>query len=492
MAKSKMNILLHAATPKKIYLIKIIIATMMSVLLLSTRTYGWGGVNQLRTKRTGLVALSMLSKMMVSAARSRRTGLSSTGTRLLIGNLVTAITQFDRTTPLSHPAAFVKFRPVSSLNNHVTSSDAITEDIKQPQNATQTAETKKIILTELVKLLDDAALLIQSHELSTEELGIQLISTLMSKFERGQLVPEAYLKRLLHISTDRHKLLPNILHINSDHSQNLSGEVTVCGDTHGQYVDFIQIFDEKIGGFPSIHNKFVFNGDMVDRGPKATEIMILLLTMKVVNDESMWLLRGNHETSDMTSDFGFQNEVQGKYGLTMYYDFLEFFKAMPLGAVVEDQAFVVHGGLGRSTFNATLAELDEEDRFCIDADTPFLNDLLWPDPVPSFSGLFKSGKRGSGSIGFGEAATRNFLEKNNLSLIVRSHEMVMEGFNVTHGGAVLTVFSAANYCGVCKNKGAILKFRKENGNDLKVSVVQFKEASKKPYQPLTREITDDM
>jgi hypothetical protein len=39
-----------------------------------------------------------------------------------------------------------------------------------------------------------------------------------------------------------------------------------------------------------------------------------------------------------------------------------------------------------------------------------------------------------------------WLEENNLKLLVRSHEMKDEGYEVTHNGKCITIFSAPNYC----------------------------------------------
>ena len=46
-----------------------------------------------------------------------------------------------------------------------------------------------------------------------------------------------------------------------------SSYFTVSGDTHGQFFDFIRIFRDDIGGgWPKRTNKYLFNGDMADRG----------------------------------------------------------------------------------------------------------------------------------------------------------------------------------------------------------------------------------
>lgn len=93
------------------------------------------------------------------------------------------------------------------------------------------------------------------------------------------------------------------------------GQLNIIGDTHGQYEDVLKIFSGGIGGFPSSLNKFVFNGDMVDRGPRGSEILVLLLSFKLLNPDSVHLLRGNHETDEMISNYGFAKEAKNKYGM---------------------------------------------------------------------------------------------------------------------------------------------------------------------------------
>ena len=80
-------------------------------------------------------------------------------------------------------------------------------------------------------------------------------------------------------------------------------EITVCGDTHGQYYDLLNIF--KINGNPSKKNPYLFNGDFVDRGSFSLEVIFTLLAWKVSDPECMHLTRGNHETKSLNKLYGY-------------------------------------------------------------------------------------------------------------------------------------------------------------------------------------------
>jgi serine/threonine-protein phosphatase 5 len=80
--------------------------------------------------------------------------------------------------------------------------------------------------------------------------------------------------------------------------------------------------------------------------------------------------------------------------------------------------------------------------------------------------------RGGGSYLFGSDATNFFLVRNNLQMLIRSHEVQMAGYNVHHGGKCITVFSAPNYCGDVGNAGAIVKCSGKE-EELRGSILQF-------------------
>ena len=83
-----------------------------------------------------------------------------------------------------------------------------------------------------------------------------------------------------------------------------------------------------------------------------------------------------------------------------------------------------------------------------------IRDRLWSDPedVDTWS----LSPRGAGFL-FGKREVDQFLEKNDVELIARAHQLVMEGYKEMFDGGLVTVWSAPNYCYRCGNVAAVLK-----------------------------------
>ena len=58
---------------------------------------------------------------------------------------------------------------------------------------------------------------------------------------------------------------------------------------------------------------------------------------------------------------------------------------------------------------------------------------------------------------FGSGVVRKFLGINNMSHILRAHQLCMEGFSVLFDNHLSTVWSAPNYCYRCGNSASILE-----------------------------------
>uniref|UniRef100_A0A8C9EZ03 Serine/threonine-protein phosphatase n=1 Tax=Pavo cristatus TaxID=9049 RepID=A0A8C9EZ03_PAVCR len=226
--------------------------------------------------------------------------------------------------------------------------------------------------------------------------------------------------------------------------------VTVCGDVHGQFHDLMELF--RIGG-KSPDTNYLFMGDYVDRGYYSVETVTLLVALKVRYRERITILRGNHESRQITQVYGFYDECLRKYGnANVWKYFTDLFDYLPLTALVDGQIFCLHGGLSPSI--DTLDHIRALDRLQEVPHEGPMCDLLWSDPDDR--GGWGISPRGAGYT-FGQDISETFNHANGLTLVSRAHQLVMEGYNWCHDRNVVTIFSAPNYCYRCGNQAAIME-----------------------------------
>jgi diadenosine tetraphosphatase ApaH/serine/threonine PP2A family protein phosphatase len=291
-----------------------------------------------------------------------------------------------------------------------------------------------------------------------------------------------------------------------------------------------------------------FAGDFVDRGFYSLESFLLLLCLKVRYPDRITLIRGNHESRQITTVYGFYDECLRKYGSANVWRYCcEVFDYLALGALVVGAAkqlnptdapfadveqphialeetevevldthrrilaryprsrvrnddsreessspsssdaaspplgapgtgatsssgggatqnpdgavFCVHGGL--SPLVDTLDKIRVIDRKQEVPHEGAMCDLLWSDPDDVVS--WGMSPRGAGFL-FGADVVKSFNWKNDLSLICRAHQLVMEGFKEMFHSTIVTVWSAPNYCYRCGNVAAILEIAENGGN----------------------------
>ncbi|KAF1866938.1 hypothetical protein Lal_00018324 [Lupinus albus] len=255
--------------------------------------------------------------------------------------------------------------------------------------------------------------------------------------------------------------------------------VTICGDIHGQFHDLAELF--RIGGKCPDTN-YLFMGDYVDRGYYSVETVTLLVALKVRYHQRITILRGNHESRQITQVYGFYDECLRKYGsANVWKIFTDLFDFLPLTALVESEIFCLHGGLSPSietldnirNFNR-VQEVPHEGPMC---------DLLWSDPDDRCG--WGISPRGAGYT-FGQDISEQFNHTNSLKLIARAHQLVMDGFNWAHEQKVVTIFSAPNYCYRCGNMASILEV-----DDCKShTFIQFEPAPRRGEPDVTRRTPD--
>ncbi|CAH1793612.1 unnamed protein product [Owenia fusiformis] len=260
--------------------------------------------------------------------------------------------------------------------------------------------------------------------------------------------------------------------------QDVKCPVTVCGDVHGQFHDLMELF--RIGG-RSPDTNYLFMGDYVDRGYYSVETVSLLVALKARFPERITILRGNHESRQITQVYGFYDECLRKYGnANVWKYFTDLFDFLPLTALVDGQIFCLHGGLSPSI--DTLDHIRALDRIQEVPHEGPMCDLLWSDPDDR--GGWGISPRGAGYT-FGQDISETFNHTNGLTLVSRAHQLVMEGYNWCHDRNVVTIFSAPNYCYRCGNQAAIM----ELDDSLKYSFLQFDPAPRRDKRRLRELLT---
>ncbi|XP_050188534.1 serine/threonine-protein phosphatase with EF-hands 1 [Myiozetetes cayanensis] len=330
-------------------------------------------------------------------------------------------------------------------------------------------------------------------------------NALIHAFRNKQLLHPHYVLQLLCETRRVLKLMPNITSLSTSYSK----DITICGDLHGNLDDLLLIFYKN--GLPSEQNRYVFNGDYVDRGKNSMEIVILLFAFFLIYPNNISLNRGNHEDYMMNMRYGFTREVSSKYkkhSTQILYLLRDVFSWLPLATIIDKKVLILHGGIsnttdldflkalernklksllrlpksmrGRQDLKEGISDQNDFGKAHYDSDSSSVStepsgsilplgpteeewkqilDILWSDPR-SQNGCTPNKCRGAGCY-FGPDVTAKIFNRYNLKILIRSHEFKREGYDISHGGKVITIFSASNYYEEGSNRGAYVKLDPE-------------------------------
>ncbi|XP_058084213.1 serine/threonine-protein phosphatase PP1 isozyme 3-like isoform X1 [Magnolia sinica] len=276
----------------------------------------------------------------------------------------------------------------------------------------------------------------------------RLLEVRGSKPGKQVQLSESEIRQLCVVSKDIFMMQPNLLE--------LEAPIKICGDIHGQYSDLLRLFE--YGGLPPAAN-YLFLGDYVDRGKQSLETICLLLAYKIKYPENFFLLRGNHECASINRIYGFYDECKRRFNVRLWKVFTDCFNCLPVAALIDEKILCMHGGLSPDLNN--LNQIRNLTRPTDVPDTGLLCDLLWSDPSKDIQG-WGMNDRGV-SYTFGPDKVSEFLQKHDLDLICRAHQVINYHFNVVEDGyeffadrQLVTIFSAPNYCGEFDNAGAMM------------------------------------
>lgn len=220
-----------------------------------------------------------------------------------------------------------------------------------------------------------------------------------------------------------------------------SNSVMVIGDIHGNLkaLDFILKMQEKIKC-----EKMIFLGDYIDRGSDSVEVLNKLFRLKIEDPDKIILLRGNHETAEINCCEGFYDEIRRDDLLFVLANHV--FEEMPIAAVILDRVFCVHGGISGPQ---KIHNIEKDRSF----------EYIWNDPS-EVNGLNPS-SRGDGIKEYGLDIVSDFLQINDLELIIRGHSVFREGYKWYFNGKLLSLYSTPN-CRSLSNNAAFAVIRGEN------------------------------
>eukprot|EP00344_Euplotes_crassus_P011904 CAMPEP_0196995038 /NCGR_PEP_ID=MMETSP1380-20130617/1236_1 /TAXON_ID=5936 /ORGANISM="Euplotes crassus, Strain CT5" /LENGTH=289 /DNA_ID=CAMNT_0042410599 /DNA_START=61 /DNA_END=931 /DNA_ORIENTATION=+ len=264
--------------------------------------------------------------------------------------------------------------------------------------------------------------------------------------------------------------------IEENNVQPVSAPVTICGDIHGQFYDLLELFS-KGGDIPD--TSYIFMGDFVDRGYNSVETFELLLALKLKYPANITLLRGNHESRQVTSVYGFYDEILRKYGNANPWKYCtDVFDYLGIAALVEGKLLCIHGGLSPDVKTIDqirviqrCKEIPHEGPFC---------DLMWSDPEDIDT--WAMSPRGAGWL-FGSKVTKEFNRINDLNLICRAHQLVQDGYKIWFKDQnLVTVWSAPNYCYRCGNVASILQVDENLENKYEIFYAVTDSSKSVPYR----------
>lgn len=236
----------------------------------------------------------------------------------------------------------------------------------------------------------------------------------------------------------------------------LKSPTKVVGDVHGQFNDLLRIL--KLSGDPS-ETGYLFLGDYVDRGKQSLETITLLLLYKIKYSQTFFMLRGNHESSQVTKIYGFYDECKRRCGTSKVWKYyVDCFNSLPFAGIISDKIFCVHGGI-----SPYLQDMSQIEKILRPTEVPqdgLLTDLLWSDPEKNIVDWQPNSDRGV-SCYFSKKNVSTFCKRFQFDLVIRGHMVVEDGYEFFGKKRLVTIFSAPNYCGEFNNWGAVMDVDKD-------------------------------
>ena len=263
----------------------------------------------------------------------------------------------------------------------------------------------------------------------------------------------------------------------------------IFGNIYGLYSDLMRYFESYGNPSDNIQNgdinvmQYIFLGDFCDRGNQSFEVILLLFALKIKYPNFIYLIRGHHEDININEFYGLGEECKQKLKEdiknedSIFNKINQAFNYLPFGVLVDNNILCIHGGIG-SSINL-LDDISNIARptqvFQNPENIQQLNvlDLLYSeyddeeekDENNLYSINTLRDKKNKGFIvKYRKKRLEEFIERNNINLIIATHKFVKEGFCTYCDDKLLNIFSCTNYMDKGNNIGAMIIIGKKAKN----------------------------
>ncbi|MFX0022378.1 MAG: metallophosphoesterase [Candidatus Hermodarchaeota archaeon] len=222
--------------------------------------------------------------------------------------------------------------------------------------------------------------------------------------------------------------------------------IYIIGDIHGNLETLMELIKIINRDNP---NLVIFLGDIVDRGPKQLECLVIIFALKILFPLKYYIIRGNHETLEINQYYGFFQDFLLRFkDQSKFIEIVNVYNTLPICVLINEAILCLHGGIPQDL--EILRKL--KGYKCKDFSPVFKSNaesiyqIIWNDPKSELQG-FSDSFRGPGIKFFGNDAFEMFMQHNNLKYIIRAHECFTEGYRWFFNKRLLSIFSSANYRG---------------------------------------------
>ena len=140
------------------------------------------------------------------------------------------------------------------------------------------------------------------------------------------------------------------------------------------------------------------------------------------------MLRGNHESREMTEMFNFREQCIEMYDEEFYEEVMSTFDMLPIAASVNGLYLCVHGGISENV--PSVEAINQVDRKMEPPDEGLMSDVMWADPASNhdYNTDYVFNDKREVSVIYGRKPVNKLLEASGLRGLIRAHECKKKGY----------------------------------------------------------------